>query len=199
MIGFFQIIFGWPISVTGLVGTFAGLGENDIAMFMLGIVILVAGISAIIRGINKIKYRTLAIRYRDLCKDKQYESIETIASATGVGRERVIKNIKNILKRGFFPEGYLDEQETTFMVSKEVYDQYLLAEDTRKTREQEELERLKNDQMTSAEQSELEIMIGKGNQYISRLRQLNDNIPGEVITQKLSRLEGLLGEIFDRV
>ncbi|MCR4750014.1 MAG: 5-bromo-4-chloroindolyl phosphate hydrolysis family protein [Lachnospiraceae bacterium] len=199
VMGFFQIIFGWPITVVGLVATFSGLGEQYIAGFMLGLLILVGGISAIIRGINKIRYRTLAVRYRDLCKDKQYESIDTIANATGVGRERVIKNIKNILKRGFFPEGYLDEQETTFMVSKEVYDQYLLAEDTRKAREQEEIERAKNDQMTSTEQSELDVMIKKGDQYISRLRQLNDNIPGEVITQKLSKLEGLLGEIFDRV
>ena len=199
VIGFFQIIFGWPISVVGLIGTFAGLDNSEIATSMLGLFILIAGICAIVRGINKIKYRTLAVRYRDLCKDKQYESIDTIASATGISRERVIKNIKNILKRGFFPEGYLDEQETTFMVSKEVYDQYLLAEDTRKAREQEEIERAKNDQMTSTEQSELDVMIKKGDQYISRLRQLNDNIPGEVITQKLSKLEGLLGEIFDRV
>ena len=128
-----------------------------------------------------------------------YESVDTIANSTGATREKVIKNIKKILKKGFFPEGFLDEQETTFMVSKEVYEQYLLAENGRKAKEQEDLERQKNNQMTTAEQTELDVMISKGNQYITRLRQLNDNIPGQVITEKLTRLEGLLGEIFDRV
>lgn len=197
--GVFQIIMGWPFTVVGLVGFFSSLTELDAFGIALGAMFLAAGIAAIIKGIGKITLRSLAVRYRDLCKDKQYESVDTIANSTGATREKVIKNIKKILKKGFFPEGFLDEQETTFMVSKEVYEQYLLAENGRKAKEQEDLERQKNNQMTTAEQTELDVMISKGNQYITRLRQLNDNIPGQVITEKLTRLEGLLGEIFDRV
>ena len=197
--GVFQIIMGWPFTVVGLVGFFSSLTELDAFGIALGAMFLAAGIAAIIKGIGKITLRSLAVRYRDLCKDKQYESVDTIANSTGATREKVIRNIKKILKKGFFPEGFLDEQETTFMVSKEVYEQYLLAENGRKAKEQEDLERQKNNQMTTAEQTELDVMISKGNQYITRLRQLNDNIPGQVITEKLTRLEGLLGEIFDRV
>ena len=197
--GVFQIIMGWPFTVVGLVGFFSSLTELDAFGIALGAMFLAAGITAIIKGIGKITLRSLAVRYRDLCKDKQYESVDTIANSTGATREKVIRNIKKILKKGFFPEGFLDEQETTFMVSKEVYEQYLLAENGRKAKEQEDLERQKNNQMTTAEQTELDVMISKGNQYITRLRQLNDNIPGQVITEKLTRLEGLLGEIFDRV
>ena len=197
--GVFQIIFGWPFTVIGMVAFFGSLAEFDIAVAALGLFILIAGIMAIVKGIGRLSLRSTAVRYRDLCKDKQYESVDTIANSTGASREKVIKNIKKILKKGFFPEGFLDEQETTFMVSKEVYEQYLLAENGRKAKEQEDLERVKNNQMTTAEQTELDVMIMKGNQYIDRLRQLNNNIPGEVITAKLSRLEGLLGEIFDRV
>jgi 5-bromo-4-chloroindolyl phosphate hydrolysis protein len=197
--GVFQIIMGWPFTVVGLVGFFSSLTELDAFGIALGAMFLAAGITTIIKGIGKITLRSLAVRYRDLCKDKQYESVDTIANSTGATREKVIKNIKKILKKGFFPEGFLDEQETTFMVSKEVYEQYLLAENGRKAKEQEDLERQKNNQMTTAEQTELDVMISKGNQYITRLRQLNDNIPGQVISEKLTRLEGLLGEIFDRV
>ena len=197
--GVFQIIMGWPFTVVGLVGFFSSLTELDAFGVALGAMFLAAGITTIIKGIGKITLRSLAVRYRDLCKDKQYESVDTIANSMGATREKVIKNIKKILKKGFFPEGFLDEQETTFMVSKEVYEQYLLAENGRKAKEQEDLERQKNNQMTTAEQTELDVMISKGNQYITRLRQLNDNIPGQVISEKLTRLEGLLGEIFDRV
>lgn len=42
-------------------------------------------------------------------------------------------------------------------------------------------------------------MISEGMDCIRRLRELNDNIEGEVISDKLFRLENLLKEIFDSV
>ena len=46
---------------------------------------------------------------------------------------------------------------------------------------------------------ELAAMVQEGQEYIRRLRDMNDNIEGEVISAKLFRLENLLKEIFDRV
>ena len=42
-------------------------------------------------------------------------------------------------------------------------------------------------------------MIQEGNKYILQLRNLNDAIEGEVISQKLFKLENLLKEIFEQV
>ena len=94
--GVFQIIMGWPFTVVGLVGFFSSLTELDAFGIALGAMFLAAGITAIIKGIGKITLRSLAVRYRDLCKDKQYESVDTIANSTGATREKVIKNIKKI-------------------------------------------------------------------------------------------------------
>ncbi len=49
------------------------------------------------------------------------------------------------------------------------------------------------------EDPELAALIREGNDYIRKLRRLNDEIEGEVISDKLSQLEKLLQEIFDRV
>lgn len=46
---------------------------------------------------------------------------------------------------------------------------------------------------------ELNTMIQEGNKYILQLRNLNDAIEGEVISQKLFKLENLLKEIFEQV
>lgn len=57
---------------------------------------------------------------------------------------------------------------------------------------------------TAAESSagqdrELDTMIAEGESCIKRLRQMNENIPGEEISLKLFRLEGLLKDIFERL
>lgn len=44
---------------------------------------------------------------------------------------------------------------------------------------------------------ELEAMIAEGQECIRKLRNMNDNIPGEEISAKLFRLENLLKEIFE--
>ncbi len=50
-----------------------------------------------------------------------------------------------------------------------------------------------------SEKTELDTMIAEGDECISKLRYLNDQIPGEVISAKLFRLENLLKEIFENL
>ncbi len=49
------------------------------------------------------------------------------------------------------------------------------------------------------EDPELAALIREGSDYIRKLRKLNEEIEGEVISAKLSQLENLLQEIFDRI
>ena len=52
---------------------------------------------------------------------------------------------------------------------------------------------------SGSENAELNTMIAEGAECIHKLRYLNDQIPGEIISDKLSRLENLLKEIFDNL
>jgi len=47
--------------------------------------------------------------------------------------------------------------------------------------------------------SEIESMIQKGNEYIHKIHNLNDMIPGELISEKMNCTENLLTEIFARL
>ena len=157
------------------------------------------GFTTLIRGTLRISLYEKAKKFKELCSDNMYETIENLALATGSSSERTIRDAKKILKVGFFPEGFMDEQNTTFMVSKKIYEQYLRAEEHRKLMEQEEEKAAAESKLTNTERTELDVMVGKGMEYVSRLHALNEDIPGEVISNKLTRLEGLLGEIFARV
>lgn len=137
-----------------------------------------------------------AKRIAMLCNDKGYVEIDNVARSTGQSAKKVLRRIKTLLKHGYFPQGRIDDENSTLILTDEVYNQYLA---TKKAAQKDIIDtsaRVVDDDENS---DELKQMIAEGTDYINRLHRLNDNIPGEVITNKLSRLEVLLKEIFTRV
>ena len=124
-----------------------------------------------------------------------------------------------MLSLGMFPEGHLDEKKTYFMLNDTVHQQYLEAEKSRIMREKQKAQeeetarkqataptgtdesaaKSQSAQMNSEQEAELNAMIAEGMECIRKLRKLNDQIPGEVISKKLYHLESLLKDIFDSV
>lgn len=145
-----------------------------------------------------------------------YAQIESLARDTGRSVRFVAKDIHRMLSLGMFPEGHLDEKKTCLMLNDSVHSQYLEAEKARMMREQEkarekaaerqnasapeeEKEDRQSGQMGAEHEAELNTMVAEGMECIRKLRELNDQIPEEAISQKLFRLENLLKDIFDSV
>ncbi len=136
-----------------------------------------------------------ARRYAECCGEKMYAAISDIASGTGMKPRKVVRDIKKMLKRGVFPQGHLDEKETTLMLSNSVYEEYMRTERQRRLIEEEKnIIDIKPDEYKDLD--ELSIMMKEGENFIERIHALNDRIPGEEITEKLSRSETLLKDIF---
>lgn len=152
-----------------------------------------------------------AERYVKLCDHKMYKNIKDLAMATGKKERYVAKDLQQMINMGFFPEGHLDEQKTCFMLSDAIYWQYMDVEESRKRIEeenritakpQEESQAPKDSsapEISDEQNTELNTMIAEGMECIRKLRELNDKIPGEVISAKLFRLESLLKEIFNSI
>ncbi|MCR4654675.1 MAG: 5-bromo-4-chloroindolyl phosphate hydrolysis family protein [Lachnospiraceae bacterium] len=136
-----------------------------------------------------------ARRYAQACGEKMYISISELASGTGMKPKRLIRDIKRMLKKGIFPQGHLDEKETTLMLSNAVYEEYLKTEKHRKLLEDEK-NIIDAQPGEYKDLDELSVMMKEGENFIERIHSLNDRIPGEAITAKLSRSETLLKEIF---
>lgn len=156
-------------------------------------------------GITEDKRLKLARRFAVLCGSKGYIEIENLANSTGKKSKQVVREIKKLFKLGYFPEGHLDNENKHLMLTDKVYGQYI---DSQKSFNEGKREADVNsdnisqevgERLSSEEQNELQQMIEEGNGYIEQLRVLNAKIPGEVITDKLTRLEGLLIEIFAAV
>lgn len=148
-----------------------------------------------------LRMRRRALRfetYRKELRGMSFCSLAHLAQSVGKSERFVAKDIKRMIALGFFPQAHLDTQETCLILDHETYARYLEAEEGRKRREAEDerrRQRLKNDPRAA----ELEALLEDGDRVIRQIREANDAIPGEDISQKLFRLEEITSKIFDHV
>lgn len=141
-------------------------------------------------------------RYVDMVKDKLYCSIQEIAQRTGKSERFVVKDLRRMIQLGMFKQGRLDEKETCLIASNDMYQQYMLTQKNYEAEQKKlELEKLADErkQQEKARLGEAADVIEEGKSYVRLIRQCNDEIPGEEMSDKLDRLEGLVTRIFEQV
>lgn len=200
----YMVFGGIGMGVTASLGIAAGiiklLGGSWSGGF-LGFLAIMLGSSVVLlrKGVDEKNRLGRMKRYQALFADKMYINISDLAQSVGKSSKYILKDVKKMLSLGFFPEGHLDKQETCLMLDDATYREYLRLEKERQTYEQE-CNTPANTQTTSADtNTELTTMICEGQEYIRKLHELNDLIPGEVISNKMYRMEDLLKEIFQRL
>jgi hypothetical protein len=195
--------------------TVAEVGAGTVVL----ILILLGFIGMSISGTSKRRLLNRAERYLVLCKGKSYVNISELAISTNKSEAFVRKDVKRMMARGIFPQGHLDAKEDCLMISDETYREYVALEKQRKAVEADAPAAIDTDVFADAQsmrwrrlsgieepseeikknQPELAKMIWQGQECTGHIRELNEQIPGEVISQKLTKLEQVLKEIFKRV
>ncbi len=198
--GVLFIVFGAlaniPLFILSIIALACGWGSaTGVLLFFLAMSIFFICI-----GKNKIQLISRAKRYVKLCGSKMFAEIEDLATQVGMSAKKVAKELRTILRKGIIPSAHMDKQATHLMLNDVVYKQYLDAEKSRflQSKEMQSAGPATKGEKT-AQQTELEQMLTEGYDYIKKLRDMNDLIPGEQISSKLYRLESLLKEIFERV
>lgn len=189
------------VLILGTVFGIIGFGWSKI-MIVVALLIMALFIGMIRKGIVENRRLGRMKRYIALCAGKMYINIEDLAQRANQTGKFILKDIKKMMKLGFFPEGHLDEKETCLMLDDATYREYLNVEKERKQLAQEEALRQVQSakkQTQDSSNEELHMMISEGQEYIRKLHELNDLIEGEVISNKMYRMESLLREIFERV
>lgn len=141
-------------------------------------------------------------RYLSLCAGNMYVNIQELAQQTNKSFDYVLKDVKKMLKLGFFPQGHLDEKGTCLMLDDATYREYLKIEQQQKILAEEEskkAERKAEKQKNIAQNHELQLMLQEGQDYIEKLHNMNEELTHETISPKLSHMEHLLKEIFEQL
>lgn len=201
-----------------------GLAKSVVSIFevIFGSIFLVS-IAMIYAGVSSRKRLNRAERYLALSKNRTYVNISDLAKCIGKSDNYVRKDVKKMIAKGLFPQGHLDDKEACLILSDDMYSEYLKIEAMRREYDKgeqrstpvKEIVKEKNDEEENKwsnysgieapsehlkeENPKLYQMILQGRECTGRIRQMNEQIPGEVISKKLDELENILKNIFNRV
>lgn len=125
--------FGLSLAILGVVGAATGIALT-VPISILGV--LFAGSLAL--GIGGKKRSELAQRFRkyvNVLGNRTYCMVEELADSVGESSKFVRKDLKKMIRQGFFPQGYLDQKETCLITDKQTYQQYQDAQQSYEARQ----------------------------------------------------------------
>lgn len=184
------ITYIWKL-MDGSYGRFFPFSIAMVSACLFGVILAAAGSS--LRG----RYR----RCRDyliLAGNAGFVSVEQLASATGRSQKFVAKDLSRMIRGKMIKNAHLDDQGTCLMLDNATYQQYLQLQRSIKDRQAEE-ERIRLECEADPQRAELYRTVQEGKDYIRQIKEANDAIPGEEISEKLFRLENVITRIFDHV
>lgn len=206
VLGYFGI--GFSAFVLAAVGIAVGISGSLIAMGVSMGVLIPLLIICIILAVTGTKSRGRVKRFYEYVRTlngQAYISVKQLASSVGKNDKFVVKDLLRMIRSGMFPEGRINDEKTYLLLSDEAYDAYEKYEEGVRLREREERrlkEEVERQQRMEAQNpilKETRLLIEEGKESIEQIREANEAISGEVISQKLDRLEIILCKIFEYV
>lgn len=187
--------------------SFSQGGMGYVAFAVVFTLLTALGITDIVRGSRKIGLVNRFYHYARLIGERGYIAIEELAIQTGRHKDDVLRDLRKMMKKHMFPQGRLDQKQTTFMLTQDVYRQYLQIEQDRAREAQQarEAARAADDRQTDRERAshrydaQTKKILEDGNAYIRMVHECNEKIRGQEMRYKLSRLESIMRRIFEQV
>ncbi len=195
--GMFAVTAGILAIVSGATGAELVLPMGIIDVF------LVASVALGIKGSRQEGLAKRFRRYQQAIGERTFCLIEELSAAIGKKPKFVQKDLRKMIRDGFFPQGYLDKKETCLITDQQTYQQYLQTEKAYEARAQEVQAdgRKAGAQQASASTaaphgSEYQELLAEGQSYIRHIHTCNDKIEDPVISEKLDRMEMIVTRIF---
>ena len=192
--------FGIPAFVSvalglglGMFGIFQSLG----LFFFLPVA---AGGGALLSGgVRSLQRRSRFRNYVRSIGTKTICAVKTLSRAAGRSEAFVRKDLEKMIRDGYFLQGHLDDEKSCLMITDETYELYLQSKErTMEARKAQQEQQSKDNADTAQNQKQKKIM-ETGRRYMETIRQVNDELPDPVISEKLDKLEKVVGLIYVRL
>ena len=204
--GILKTVFGGISTITGftftlisgifhLVGLATGASLTSIP-FALGLGALVGGGTLLSSGIRSLGRVSRYKVYLKALGKNTHIALEKLSRSVGKPVKFVRKELQGMINQGLFLEGHLDHEEQNLITSDETYAHYEQSRLQMEARKQAEAAAPK--QPSSTPDPKVQEVLDRGNAYLREIRRCNDEIPGEEISAKISRMEAIVQRIFER-
>lgn len=204
--GILKTVFGGISTITGftftlisgifhLVGIATGASLTSIP-FALGLGALVGGGTLLSSGIRSLGRVSRYKVYVKALGKNTHIALEKLSRSVGKPVKFVRKELQSMINQGLFLEGHLDHEEQNLITSDETYAHYEQSRLQMEARKQAEA--AAPQQPSSTPDPKVQEVLDRGNAYLREIRRCNDEIPGEEISAKISRMEAIVQRIFER-
>ena len=163
------------------------------------------GVGLLCSGIKTLGRVARFKTYRKTLGEKTHCALEKLARSAGKNVKFVRKEVRKMIDEGFFLEGHLDKEETCLITSDETYRNFeqsrlLLEERLRQEAADKKAQETASKATATAAPRDPQVqeVLDRGNAFIAQIRKCNDDIPGEEISAKISRMEMIIRRIFER-
>ena len=203
--GILKTVFGGISTITGftftlisgifhLVGIATGASLTSIP-FALGLGALVGGGTLLSSGIRSLGRVSRYKVYLKALGKNTHIALEKLSRSVGKPVKFVRKELQGMINQGLFLEGHLDHEEQNLITSDETYAHYEQSRLQMEARKQAEA--AAPQQPSSTPDPKVQEVLDRGNAYLREIRRCNDEIPGEEISAKISRMEAIVQRIFE--
>jgi hypothetical protein len=172
----------------------------DAKVLAILLIFLGLNITLTLKGKNIRKRVKRFNQYVSSLDGDNYCSIQQLATAVGKREKFIVKDLRKMIDLGMFKEAYISEEKTYFMLSNEVYENYLISQENYKKRNEQELKKDKSQEnINDPEKEEVIHTIEMVKNYIQQIKNVNNAISKKEISIKLQRLQNIVSEIIDFV
>lgn len=200
------VVFGIAIYAMALLGNLMGSLFNTIGIFLIPLLFLSIGLA--IKG-NRVSKRLKRFQlYVSWLGDRSYCLIDDLSSAYGLKNKYIVKDLRKMIQNGMFPEGHIDNKNTTFILTDETFRQYQAVQYLEREKNNTGNKNIGGEKAKQIEpgseaypglNDEVRKTLSSGRKLVAEIKEANIAIPGEEISRKLDRLEEVTEKIFNYV
>ena len=172
----------------GIIGT---------SVFVLLFLLFIISIAVLLKGLNLKKRVDRFKRYVRIMDRRTYISIRDLSKLSKQKERFLIKDLEKMIDMGMFYQGHIDEEKSHFMITDEVYNDYLNLK--RQEIENKNKEQRLEEEVESSYGKDVQSTLKVGRDYIKEIKSVKNELYREEISMKLDKLSNVSEEILKQI
>lgn len=203
-----MVFFGIPALVSALAPAVAGNPEVAVTA-ILGI--LTAGFATLLGfGVRNLRRASRLKALQRAVGQREAVGFDDLAARMQVSPKAALAASRTLIKGGYLPEGRIDDENTTLMVTENAYHQYRQFQQSQRQtlaeREAAEAARAAEAAARAAHEQDISerltpeqrAFVARGRDYVRRMDELNAAIDDAAVSERIAAIQEVVGRILAR-
>ena len=178
------------------------------SVFVLLLLLFVISIVVLFKGLNLKRRVDRFKRYVTIMDRRTYITIKDLSKLTKQKERFLVKDLEKMIDMGMFYQGHIDEEKAHFMITDEVYNDYLnlkkqevlteLDENKQEIEDKKKEQRLE-EEIKNLSDKDVQSTLKVGRDYIKEIKSVKNELYREEISMKLDKLSNVSEEILKQI